>query len=201
MRAIDLCCGLGGMTEAMQDAGFSVLGFDVEPSLQDLYPGALRLEDVRTVDPARLPAVDWLHASPPCQRFSTARASRKTDPATEADLDILDACIRIRDQLKPRFWSVENVVGSIPLFSTRLGQPAFRNGPYVFWGNFPAFLVGKDRHRKGHAYRCKDGSGTVMWRTPKRGLHRAKVPPTIAGPMARAIALELRPLVNLEVKR
>lgn len=201
MRALDLCCGLGGMTEAMQAEGFSVLGYDVEPSLADLYPGALRLQDVRTVDPARLPAVDWLHASPPCQRFSTARASRKTDPATEADLDVLDACLRIRDHLKPRFWTIENVVGSIPLFSTRLGKPSFRNGPYVFWGNFPAFLVGKERHRKGLAYVCRNGTGTVMWKTPKRGLHRAKVPKTIAGPMARAIALELRPFAFEEVQK
>lgn len=188
MKALDLCCGLGGMAAGMQAAGFEVVGFDVEPTLAGRYPGTLRLEDVRTVDPETLPAVDWVHASPPCQRFSTARASRKHDPPTEADLDILLACLRIRDALKPRFWTVENVVGAKPLFSKVLGKPAFQNGPYVFWGNFPPFLVGKEKHRKGLAYVCRGGAGTVMWKTPKRGLERAKVPATIVNPMADAIA-------------
>lgn len=191
MKAADVCCGLGGMTEGMLAVGFEVVGVDVEPTIGGRYPGRLLLADVRGLDPAALGPVDWFHASPPCQRFSTARASRKHDPATEADLDILRACLRLRDALKPRFWSIENVQGAVPLFSTVLGPPAFRNGPYVFWGNFPGFLVGKERHRKGLAYRCRGGTGTVMWKTPRRGLERAKVPRTIAGPMAAAIASAL----------
>lgn len=187
MKALDLCCGLGGMTAGMQAAGFDVLGIDVEP-LADRYPGRFLLADVKTLDPAALGKFDWVHASPPCQRFSTARASRKTDPPTEADLDLLRACLRIRDALQPRFWSVENVMGSIPLFSTVLGRPTFRNGPYVFWGNFPPFLVGKEKHRKGRAVRMRNGAGSVQWHTAKRGRERAKVPPTIVEPMADAVA-------------
>ena len=39
--------------------------------------------------------------------------------------------------LKPKFWVVENVVGSIPFISNYFGEPTQKIGPQVLWGNFP----------------------------------------------------------------
>lgn len=190
MRALDLCCGAGGMTAGMLAAGFDVQGVDVVQRPE--YPAPLMVEDVRVLDPARLPSADWVHASPPCQRFSSARASRVTDPPTEDDLDILLACLRIKDALKPRFWSVENVRGAVPWFTKVMGAPTFANGPYVFWGEFPGFLLEKDRHRKGF--------GGIKWAKDKARdpWIRSLVPSSIAYPMADAIARACRPLAILE---
>lgn len=192
MRAVDLCCGAGGMTAGMLTAGFEVLGVDVVQRPE--YPAPLLIEDVRTLEPAKLGRVDWLHASPPCQRFSRARASRVTDPPTESDLDILEASLKIRDQVRPRFWSVENVRGAVPWFTKVMGAPAFANGPYVFWGEFPGFLLGKDKHRKGFGgIKCAKDKARDPWL-------RSLVPATIAEPMAAAVSQALRPHVILEEK-
>src|SRR5688572_22563890 len=105
---VDLFTGAGGMAEGMVRAGWNVLGVDVVARPENPAPVILR--DVAELEASELGRPDWLHASPPCQRFSLARASRVHDPPTEDDLALLKAALKLRDQLKPRFWSVENVL-------------------------------------------------------------------------------------------
>ena len=177
MRAVDLCCGAGGVTRGMLAAGFEVLGVDVVKRRE--YPAPLLLRDVRELDASDLGTVDWLHASPPCTRFSLARASRVTDPPTDADLEILRACLRLRDQLKPRVWTVENVRGAVRWFRPLLGEPKLRHGPFYVWGNFPPFLMGKAKVTKG----LHDNARHV--RDPWL---RSVVPVELAAPLALAVA-------------
>ena len=109
MRAADLCAGDGGVTRGMLAAGFDVVGVDV--TRRPDYPAPLILKDVRELRADELGPVDWLHASPPCQRFSLARAGRVKDPPTEADLDILKACLRLRDELaRPLAFAIAGAV-------------------------------------------------------------------------------------------
>jgi hypothetical protein len=177
IRAVDLCCGNGGMTRGMLAAGFEVVGVDVVA--RPGYPASLILADVRELDAAQLGRPEYVHASPPCTRFSLARANRATDPPTEADLDVLRACLRIIDQLKPRFWSVENVRGAVKWFRPILGEPRLRHGPFYLWGNFPPFLVARSGLTKGlhdNAVRVRD-----PWK-------RSELPPELATPLAVACA-------------
>lgn len=185
MRLIDLCCGAGGLTAGAQAACWQVMGVDVVARKD--YPAPVLRGDVRTLDPALLPPADWVHASPPCTRFSSARASRVNDPPTEADLDILQACLQLRDAIKPRYWTVENVRGAVDLFSAVLGPPKMEHGPFIFWGNFPPFLVGRSGIHKAMStvLRNQKGAHRSPWL-------RAKVPAEIATPLASAIAQALQ---------
>jgi site-specific DNA-cytosine methylase len=191
--SIDVFCGAGGMTDGMLAAGFDVYGVDIVRRPE--YRGNLAECDVRHAIPIPELKPVWVHGSPPCQRFSTARASKAWDPPTAADLDLLEAFLRFRDGCRPQFWSVENVRGSLSWFSRLLGPPVFKNGPYVFWGNFPPFLVGKSNHRKGASKRMRDGAGTVQWATNTRDPWlRARLPESITVPMAQAVMAAVRPL-------
>lgn len=149
MNMLDLCCGSGGVSDGAGDAGWTVYGVDVE--YQPAYRHLFRKADVRTLSQADFAGCrfDWVHASPPCQRFSLARGNRVKDPPTEADLDILRACLRIRDELQPTFWSVENVRGAVSWFRPILGEPTLRHGAFFLWGNFPPFLCERQGLVKG----------------------------------------------------
>lgn len=135
--AIDLCCGKGGWTCGLLDAGFRVVGFDVVRFTE--YPGELVLQDVRTLHGAQLRSANLIVASPPCQEFSRhdmpwTRAKNPPPP----DLSIAEACWRIRrDSGVPTI--IENVRGSRPWLVPLMG-PARRCGAFYLYGDVPAIF-------------------------------------------------------------
>jgi DNA (cytosine-5)-methyltransferase 1 len=73
MRLLDLFCGAGGATRGYQLAGFEVWGVDIKP--QPNYCGD-RFIQGSALNEDDLPAVyafDAIHASPPCQAFTSLR--------------------------------------------------------------------------------------------------------------------------------
>lgn len=91
-RLLDLFCGAGGAARGYADAGFEVVGVDVVA--QPNYPYTFVLADALTFlefghDSANggwygagAQSFDAVHASPPCQRWS----SKTAEPATHPDL-------------------------------------------------------------------------------------------------------------------
>jgi len=67
---IDAYCGVGGATRGYQRAGFYVVGIDNRPQ-RDYGGNEFILGDVRDVLPGLLADADVVHASPPCQHYST----------------------------------------------------------------------------------------------------------------------------------
>lgn len=73
---LDLCCGAGGAARGYATAGFEVWGVDINPRLEAdfLKAGTERFiaADVLDVlaDRAFVRRFDFVHASPPCQRYS-----------------------------------------------------------------------------------------------------------------------------------
>lgn len=186
MNATDWFCGVGGMTRGMQAAGFDVVGVDVIRRPE--YPATLHLQDVLDMTGDEVPRSSWDHFSPPCQRFSLARAGRVADPPTDADLDLLRASIRLRDRRGARFWSFENVRGALPHFFPYLGRPQLRHGPFFIWTNAPPFLVERSGLIKGlHGSKSRGGQHH-RHRDPWL---RAAMPIELVRPMARSIAAEL----------
>ena len=143
---VDLFSGLGGASEAMvQDKNWNVLRIENNLLLQDVP--FTHIEDVK-VTARRVksnwdcPKLDLIWASPPCREFSLAYNSPRSRAARggkdyEPDMSLLEAAIEIIETVKPKYWVIENVVGSIRYFAEKLGEPRQIIGPYVLWGNFP----------------------------------------------------------------
>ncbi len=77
-RLLDLFCGAGGAAMGYSRAGFEVVGVDIKP--QPDYPFAFIQKDaigllIDWLDPAdrALDDFDAIHASPPCQAFTSLR--------------------------------------------------------------------------------------------------------------------------------
>lgn len=200
--ALDVCSGIGGVTVGMQAAGFRTLGIDIKAHRG--YPGPQLLQDVRLLGDADLrwhllggQQWGWTHYSPPCQRFSKARTTRVKDPPTDADTDILRACMDLNDDLGAPFWSVENVSGAVKFFEPYIGKPRYVDGPFYFWGNFPKFVpeaTGLKKHMSTWGLDPETGLRDWGVKNGKSGASkRAITPLEIVRPLAKAIMAELRP--------
>lgn len=110
-RLLDLFCCAGGAGKGYADAGFEVVGVDINP--QPRYPFAFIQADVMTLDRRFLRFFDAIHASPPCQHYTPLGALHpdKTYP------DLVDATrAKLEDSGLP--WVMENVM-SAPLVKER----------------------------------------------------------------------------------
>jgi hypothetical protein len=99
-RILDLFCGSGGAAEGYFQAGFDVIGVDIEH--QPRYPFEFHEADAMAFP---LEGYDAIHASPPCQHYANVtrwRGDQNDHP------DLLSVMIvRLRAQSTP--WVVENV--------------------------------------------------------------------------------------------
>lgn len=71
MIALDLFCGGGGACKGLLDYFDEVVGYDLD-NQSKYYPGTFIQGDVTQLTPGDIKDFDFVWASPPCQRFSTA---------------------------------------------------------------------------------------------------------------------------------
>lgn len=102
---LDLFCCEGGAGTGYAQAGFSVVGVDIEP--QPRYPFEFVKGDALEYLAAHGRAFDFIHASPPCQGYSglTPEAHRVKYPKLIPALRAM-----LRDLGKP--YVIENVAGA-----------------------------------------------------------------------------------------
>jgi DNA (cytosine-5)-methyltransferase 1 len=100
VRLLDLFCGAGGAAMGYHRAGFDVVGVDIAP--QPHYPFEFHQGDAMTWP---LDGFDAIHASPPCQAYSTATR----DPGRHPDLYELTRARLTRAGVP---WVIENVMGA-----------------------------------------------------------------------------------------
>lgn len=121
-RLLDLFCGAGGCTRGYQEAGFYVVGVDIEP--QPNYCGdefwqgdAIRFLEGGVVGDWAPHDFDAIHASPPCQDYS--RAMRHLAHETPRLIDPVRNLL-VQTGLP---WVMENVPGApIPNQNTLDGR-------------------------------------------------------------------------------
>jgi hypothetical protein len=169
MLMIDCCSGLGGASQAMVERGWDVVTVDNNPVFDPDY-----LVDIRSFRWDG-PKPDLVWCSPPCTEFCKDLLPWNHDKIIP-DMLIVLACKDLIDEIKPRYWVIENVRGAIKWFRPVLGNPYFSCKPYFLWGSFPDIshirkLPGKRTHN-----------------TSANSARRAKIPHKLS--MALALAIE-----------
>lgn len=145
---LDLCGGTGAWSKPYKDNGYDVRVITLP-------------EDIRLYCPSK--KVYGVLAAPPCTMFSLAgnkyRFKEKQEgiyiPKILKALTLVDACFRIIALSSPKFWALENPVGTL---SNYLGKPDFIFNPCDFgdsytkktalWGNFTPplpLILGENR--------------------------------------------------------
>ena len=149
---VDGYAGLGGASEYFMGLDqWEVLRFDNNPKLSNV-PAMILCDLLEHEIECTAVEVAWF--SPPCLDFSQAydaprpRAQRNGEEF-EPDLSLVKRAIEIIEELNPKWWIIENVVGAIADFKPLLGPPRQIIGPFVLCGNFPLIIMPNDfRHVK-----------------------------------------------------
>lgn len=106
-----LFSGGEGVGVGARDAGIEhVWGIERDADIAEVARAngfGVMVGDVRDVDPGRLDRPDILHASPPCPSFSQANCR---GGETAEDVSLASAVVRFLDALRPRVFTLENVI-------------------------------------------------------------------------------------------
>lgn len=190
MRVVDLFSGLGGFSEAFVLSGDEVLRVENNPllsevphtTMQDVHEMRERLALYHAQgQPIR--EYDVLLAAPPCVEFSLAYSApravaQRNGEEFEPSMDCLEATLDIIRITKPRYWVIENVVGSIKYFAEYGLTPRQIHGSHVLYGNFPMFQCG-DLPTKA----SKDKTSSH----PLRANHKALIPLELSMQLRKAM--------------
>jgi hypothetical protein len=175
MLMLDLFSGKGGASQAMIERGWQVITIDNNP---DFSPTICC--DITTYHPPGflIGDVDLVWASPPCTEFSKDSLPKSwacnREPA-KPDITLMLAAKRIIDEVKPKWWVIENVRGAVKYFEPVLGPVKKRNGSRYLWGEFPIFD-------------CDPGYG--KWRLPPsrdRAAIRSMIPKQVSNALCIAV--------------
>lgn len=121
-RLLDLFCGGGGAAVGYHRAGFDVVGVDLVD--QPRYPFEFHQADAMTFP---LDGFDAIHASPPCQGYSSLEAlnASRGNPSRKPRLIVE---MRARLQATGRPYVIENVMGAPLINHIRLCGSSFGLG-------------------------------------------------------------------------
>lgn len=127
---LDLCGGTGSWSKPYKEHGY------------DVRIITLPEHDVRLYVPPK--NVYGILAAPVCTYFAVSgNRWKRTEEQYKEGLSIVDACLRIIFVAKPRFWALENPVGTLHRWigkPTTYFQPCDYGDPYTkktcLWGQF-----------------------------------------------------------------
>lgn len=172
-RLLDLFCCAGGAARGYHDAGFEVVGVDIVP--QTNYPFAFIRGDALEIGGAVAHLYDAIHASPPCQSFTSYR--RKGHGVGDGYPDLIaETRLLLEETGMP--YVIENVPGAplkdpVTLCGSMFGLDVRRHR--IFETNWPLSQPNcqhGEQVRKGKRFpgaTNRDGRYTVevgVWRIP-----------------------------------
>lgn len=185
---IDLFAGLGGASESMmQDRGWDVCRIDNNPLLSGVERMHIKNVDELVVhkDVFDDGEIDLIWASPPCREFSQAYGApgpiaKRAGIEFTPDLELVEIALELIEESKPKYWVIENVVGSIKHFAKLGLKPRQIIGPFVLYGNFPLIHI-----QPGYKHKKSEND---TWSTdPLRANRKALVPIEISRGLKEAI--------------
>jgi DNA (cytosine-5)-methyltransferase 1 len=152
---LDLFCGSGGAGKGYADAGFDVVGVDLEP--QPFYPFPFIQQDaLQFLEYGVLSVFSAIHASPPCQHHS---ALARGNNGNQGDYpELIEPTRRLLQKTGLPF-VIENVVGAplrdpVQLCGEMFGLPVIRHRR--FETNWPLQQPPHIKHR-GRVAGCRHG--------------------------------------------
>ena len=149
-RLLDLFCCAGGAGAGYAQAGFEVVGVDIAPQPNNPHP--FIQTDVLTLDPKFIATFDAVHASPPCQSYSTLAKRNKNGHEWPRLIDPVRE-ILVRSGLP---YVIENVPGAplrdptILCGTMFIGLRVLRHR--LFEANFPLTPPAHREHPKVHTF-------------------------------------------------
>lgn len=149
-RLLDLFCCAGGAGVGYAEAGFEVVGVDINP--QPNYPLPFLQQDVMSLDPKFIALFDAVHASPPCQSYSDLAKRNKNADAWPRLIEPVRA-ILFQSGLP---YVIENVEGAPLVNPVMLCGTMFRGLRVIrhrlFEANFPILTPKHGPHPKVHTF-------------------------------------------------
>lgn len=149
-RLLDLFCCAGGAARGYDQAGFEVVGVDIDH--QPRYPYEFVRADALSLSPEFLASFDAIHSSPPCQSYSDlARRNGNADEWPRLIEPVRELLIRTG-----RPYVIENVEGAplidpVVLCGTMFpGLRVIRHR--LFETNFPLAAPPHGKHPKVHTF-------------------------------------------------
>lgn len=125
MKILELFCGTKSFTKIAEGKGHKCFTIDIDKKFKpDLVKDVMDLE---LKDIPFKPDVIW--ASPPCVQYSHAKRSGERD--IEGSNKMVEKTIQIIDELKPKYWFIENPQTGLLKFQPVLNKFPFYHRPYV----------------------------------------------------------------------
>ncbi|QAS70653.1 DNA cytosine methyltransferase [Oenococcus sicerae] len=162
INAVDLFCGVGGLTNGVQRSGINVVaGFDILQSCRFPYEynnsAKFILKDVKKIKPGEIDKlypkdtdIKVLMGCAPCQPFSTYSHRYKDSPNRITKMDLLDYFGKQVQEVHPDIVSMENVpqIANEDVFD-RFVELLKNEGYQVDWRVVyaPTYGVPQSRHR------------------------------------------------------
>lgn len=200
MKVLDLFCGMGGWSIGFHREGFYCLGVDI---VDVGYPYDFIKQDIRNFDGSDYSRIDVVVASPPCTEFSpitklSYRKGQRGPPNPEKGMELVREAGRVIKEANPRYWLVENVMGSIPYVKETFGKPMLEARPWALWGNLPMGIFpqepkrhNKQFHQLNDWQRGKGGDRRGLPEDfpfdPLRSWKRARIPVWLSQTIAKAV--------------
>ena len=193
MKLLDCFCGMGGVSDGFALEGFDVTGIDIVDAPKMLgYKHHFIQADMLSLKGEHFKGFDVIWGSPPCRDFSPLGRIYgkywKNPPSPEKGLEFVRAFLTFVHVAKPKIWIMENVANLknfLPLLKPRAETIIDYGKRHVFYGNFPLFLMTRDRTRKTRG-RTSTGRDTSIWKDKKLGSWMsAKIPLACSQAFAR----------------